>query len=279
MTLPAVSTKNNLDSASDDPSQARVELAQLIDNVNQIRTHLGLSAITNSAGPATPGGGLEVAAAVLQAKANFRNVTGADTIVESDRGKVLDCTSAGFSLGATAAATLGDGFYCWVRNSAASGNITVDPNAGETIDGAATLVLPPGRMTFIGCNGSLLRSGAGKFVRQGTPLVQNPYTLTTTTSQSHNLPGRPNMPAHVEFECLSNDGTWNAGEFVDWTASNSGDANNATAAAFLSIEATATQIRLIMGNVAPTVVSKSTGNYEQITPAKWKVVITPYFYG
>ncbi|ANL48642.1 hypothetical protein AMC87_CH04021 [Rhizobium phaseoli] len=52
----------------------------------------------------------------------------------------------------TAAATLGANWhYCVV---AGGGDVTIDPNGAETIDGAATLVVPNGYSAFIICTGS-----------------------------------------------------------------------------------------------------------------------------
>jgi|694.fasta_scaffold92936_2 hypothetical protein len=48
MTLPASATKVYLDSATDDPKQARPELADLVDKFNDLLTHLNLSTITSS---------------------------------------------------------------------------------------------------------------------------------------------------------------------------------------------------------------------------------------
>jgi hypothetical protein len=50
MTLPASATKVHLDAATDDPKQARPELADLVDKFNALLTHLNLSTITS--GPA-----------------------------------------------------------------------------------------------------------------------------------------------------------------------------------------------------------------------------------
>lgn len=70
----------------------------------------------------------------------------------SDIGKTLSCTST-FTQTFTAAATLGDGWWCAIRNNG-SGVITLDPNASETVDGAATLELYPGEACICVCNGS-----------------------------------------------------------------------------------------------------------------------------
>jgi hypothetical protein len=72
----------------------------------------------------------------------------------SDVGKTIIATGT-FTQTITAAATLGDGWYCFYRNDG-TGVITIDPNASETIDGATLLVLFPGEGCRISCNGSAL---------------------------------------------------------------------------------------------------------------------------
>lgn len=76
-----------------------------------------------------------------------------DTILGvGDFGRVINAT-AGFTQTFTAAATLADGWWIVYKNNS-SANITLDPNAAEQIDGAATLVLAPGESCVIWCNGS-----------------------------------------------------------------------------------------------------------------------------
>lgn len=84
------------------------------------------------------------------------------TVVLADFGVLIDCTST-FTLALTAAATLGDGFRFWVRNSG-TGVITVDPNSTEQIDGATTVALNPGDSCEVICNAS-----AFKTVGRGLP--------------------------------------------------------------------------------------------------------------
>lgn len=57
MTLPADATKVHMDSAADDPKQARAELADLVDKFNALIDHLQLSVITND--PLAIGQGIE----------------------------------------------------------------------------------------------------------------------------------------------------------------------------------------------------------------------------
>jgi hypothetical protein len=83
--------------------------------------------------------------------------TGTYTVVASDRGFVIDCTSGTFTVNLTAAATLGAAFSCTIYNSG-SGIITVDPNASETLrtiaGTATTLGLSQGQGIIIVCDGA-----------------------------------------------------------------------------------------------------------------------------
>lgn len=72
----------------------------------------------------------------------------------ADFKRTFICTNS-FSAAFSAAATLGDGWWTEWKNNG-SGTITLDPNATETIDGAATLALAPGQSCVVVCDGSAL---------------------------------------------------------------------------------------------------------------------------
>ena len=69
-------------------------------------------------------------------------------LIEQDRGSLIDITSGTFSQTFTAAATLGSGWYCYIRNSGL-GVITLDPNAAELINGLSTVLLNPGVVVLV----------------------------------------------------------------------------------------------------------------------------------
>lgn len=109
----------------------------------------------------------------------FNNQTSAYTVVASDLGKVINCTTGTFTVSLTSAATLGSGFNCWVWNSGA-GTITIDPASSETIDGSATVSLTANQTTQIVSNGSNWYT-IGKAVTIPTALLgitnsASPYT-------------------------------------------------------------------------------------------------------
>ncbi len=71
-------------------------------------------------------------------------------LCEADAGKWIDITSGTFTQTFDAAATLGNGWYCWIRNSGA-GDITV------TLDGL-TYAMFPGEFRLAQCDGTTLTS-------------------------------------------------------------------------------------------------------------------------
>ncbi len=77
------------------------------------------------------------------------------TAIATDRGKLIDCT-ADMTLSLTAATTLGAGWTCYVK--ANGGDVTIDPDGAETIDGATTFVVPNGATAAIVCDGITFRT-------------------------------------------------------------------------------------------------------------------------
>lgn len=109
-----------------------------------------------------------LAEAFLVAKsANF-------AVALADFGKIFPCTST-ITASFAAAAALGDGFWCGVRNDG-TGALTLDPNGSELIDGAATAVLAPGECCYIWCDGSAFKTVG----RQSLGLQTQKATAFTT---------------------------------------------------------------------------------------------------
>lgn len=74
-------------------------------------------------------------------------------LAATDKGRFIDITSGTFTQTFTAAATLGAGWWCYIRN-VGTGVITLDPNASETIDGVTSGVIVAGDTYLVICTGT-----------------------------------------------------------------------------------------------------------------------------
>lgn len=78
------------------------------------------------------------------------------TVVTSDRGALIDCTST-LALSLTAAATLTAGFSFYVK--ANGGSVAIDPDGSDTIDGDPTKVIADGSKALVICDGTNFHTG------------------------------------------------------------------------------------------------------------------------
>ena len=103
--------------------------------------------------------------------------TSVNTFVSSVyRGTIINATAA-ITITIDAAATLGENFYFSVINNG-TGNVIIDPNASETINGATSLTLTPGESVLIVCDGT---NWLGLYAR-GDRLTTGDVKFTIKTS-------------------------------------------------------------------------------------------------
>jgi hypothetical protein len=87
-----------------------------------------------------------------------RSARTSNTILDADDNSTLiDITSGTFSQTLTAAATLGSGWFCYIRNSG-TGDITLDPNSSEQIDGLTSYIMYSGETRLVQCTGTAFTS-------------------------------------------------------------------------------------------------------------------------
>ncbi len=124
----------------------------------------------------TPGASAQWQKLNTSASINRSARTSNTALAATDEGSIIDITSGTFTQTFAACATLGSGWFCYLRNSG-TGDITLDPNASETIDGLASFVMYPGEVRLIQCDGSALRS-----------IVLSAYSRTFTSSSTLTKP-------------------------------------------------------------------------------------------
>lgn len=136
---------------------------------------------------ALAGAGLEASASRLIQALTVTMVAAAYTAGVGDRATVIEYTGGVATLALTAAATLGNDWFVYVNNQG-TGTLTVNPNAAETIDGAATIALLQGESCMIVCDGAnFITVGRGRSVSLTTTAVSinaaGTGTVTLSTAQ------------------------------------------------------------------------------------------------
>ncbi|WP_374314584.1 hypothetical protein [Dongia sp.] len=182
-------------------------------------------------------------------------------MLAADKGSEINFTTAGVTLTLLAAATVGNGGVVAVRNSAASGDITIDPNGSETLDGLATRLLRPGDAVLLRSDGSAWRTINGSYSFESAEQV---LAVSTALSVAHGLGVKPNFVRAV-FRCKATDLNWAVGDEIDYTAVvwTYGGALSADA---VNMVATLNQTYPV------SIASKSNGLGTSMTYANWRLV-------
>lgn len=128
--------------------------------------------------PAQPGGNPRyeltsqsgVAGWTLADSIERRAITSASTVTKDDAGDLIEITSGTFTLAFDPVATLGDKASGYLYNSGA-GEVTLDPNGAETIDGLTSYPMYPGEIRRWYVTGGALRT-----------LVMKRFYMVKTTS-------------------------------------------------------------------------------------------------
>ena len=127
--------------------------------------------IDGTAGITFPNASVQLVAA-LPASVVVSTRTSNTILAAADNSTLINITSGTFSQTFTAAATLGSGWFCYIKN-AGTGDITLDPNSTELIDGLSTYVMYPNECRLVQCTGTAF-----------TSVVLSPFFKTITSTQN-----------------------------------------------------------------------------------------------
>ena len=111
----------------------------------------GAATSTANAG-ALAGAGLKAITTTLNQAIVVDDINSNYTLGAGERARMINWGGASGTLALTAAATLGDDWFCYIRNSGTS-SITIDPAGAELINGAATLTLTTSQSAMVICDG------------------------------------------------------------------------------------------------------------------------------
>jgi hypothetical protein len=136
--------------------------------------------------PAQPGGSDTYFLASIAGSASWqitvppnviRSARTANTnITAADKQKFIDITSGTFVQTFDACTTLGSGWFIWYRNNG-TGDVQLDPNGTDLIDGLSNFFMYPGETRLITCDGATL-----------TSMVLHPYYKRFTSSGTWTKP-------------------------------------------------------------------------------------------
>lgn len=121
----------------------------------------------------TSNGSAWVSSAPAASTLDERAISSTDTVGTADIGQLVRVTSGTFTLAFAPVATLGDKATGWICNDG-TGDVTLNPNGTEQIDGLTTRMMFPGERIRWYVEGSAIKS-----------LVEKPYVKTYTTSGTH----------------------------------------------------------------------------------------------
>ena len=156
----------------------------------------GDTGATGATGPTGPTGAASVA----------KSARTSNTILAvGDQSLLVDITSGTFTQTFTAAATLGSGWFVYIRNSG-TGDITLDPNGSELIDGLTSYVMYPGECRLVQCSGT-----------EFTSVVLQPFTKSFTSSGTFYKP-----PGYSTFSGIIWGGGGGGGKSGSLTATSRG---------------------------------------------------------
>lgn len=188
------------------------------------------------------------------------------TVVGDDENRTIDFTTAGATCAFDPAATLGSNFIFEVVNSDTSGDVTLDPDSGETLDGLATRLLRPGDRAKVLCDGTNFRTLSGRYSFESGLLA---ISLGNAVGGAHGLGVTPSRFGAWLRAKASPEFGYTEGDLINASAL---DINASTTRA-TSVYANDTNVFISFGSAAPGLLNLSTDAIANIDISKWEVIV------
>lgn len=192
------------------------------------------------------------------------------TAVLADRSALVVATANTWTLSLDAAATLGAGWYIDFKNEG-TGNITIDPNGAETINGVASIIAGPGTNVRIYTNGTSFRTtGSLRFTSAAQTI-----TAAGSLTIAHGLGIRPMLVQQI-LKNTTAEFNYSIGDEVEMSCVQM--ARNASVGLGVSCVPDATNLNIRFGSDPNTylIPNKTTGNFQSITNASWNVIFKAF---
>lgn len=154
------------------------------------------STVSQANASALAGTGIVAVGTLLSQSVPITSFNASYAAGDTDRAKMFVWTGAGGTLTLPAAATVGNNWFCYVRN-AGTGALVADPSGTPLIDGAATLTFNPGESAIVASDGadyytigfgqsatfafdytSIAVAGTGNYTLSGAELNRVAYNFT-----------------------------------------------------------------------------------------------------
>jgi hypothetical protein len=208
-------------------------------------------------------------AALANINTAYLALSAAHTISVGNRDAVLDFTTAGVTCAIVPVASLSAGFQVTVMNTAASGDVTLNPDGVETLDGLATRLLRPGDRAKLVVTGAALKTVAGIYSYTS---ADTSFSASHTLALAHGLGVAPKAQGVcVALVNVSADLNYSTGDVVHLGVLYAESGNGART---LGVYWDATNVNVLIGALPIFIPDKTTRAASVIDPTKWKLRAT-----
>ncbi|WP_374374836.1 hypothetical protein [Dongia sp.] len=189
-------------------------------------------------------------------------------MIEDDLGSEIQLTNAGVVLSLLPAAIAGNGGTLCVRHATTSGDVTIQADGSETLDGLASRKLRPGDCVLIRSDGAAWRTIAGDYSYESG---EQTLTAAGLLTLAHGLGRRPYL-AEVWLRCVVADNGYAVGQEV-LVAPQNYLALSIHASHSLRVDSTNIMVRI--GNRATAsfaYTNGTTGSEGSMTNTSWRLI-------